>query len=63
MTDEKSRQASVVPSITFLMVVIVTTFFLNLATDLNWWVRVLIAVVLAGVAGAVSLAWTGRRRR
>lgn len=63
MTDERPRQASVVPSITFLLVVIVATFFLNLATDLNWWARVLIAVALAGVVAAVPLAWTGRRRR
>ncbi|WP_110240227.1 hypothetical protein [Nocardioides gilvus] len=63
MTDERPRQASVVPSITFLMVVIVVTFFLDLTTDLDWWARVLVAVLLAGVAGAVALLWTGRRRR
>lgn len=63
MTDERPRQASVVPSITFLMVVIVATFFLDIATDLPWWARVLAGVALAGVAGAVALLWTGRRRR
>lgn len=63
MTDERPRQASVVPSITFLMVVIVTTFFLDIATDLPWWARVLAGVALAGVVGAVALLWTGRRRR
>lgn len=63
MTDERPRQASVVPSVTFLMVVIVVTFFLDLTTDLAWWARVLAGVALAGVAGAASLVWTGRRRR
>lgn len=62
MTDERPRQASVVPSITFLMVVVVATFFLNLATDLDWWARILVAVVLGAAAGAVSQLWTGRQR-
>lgn len=63
MTSERPRQASVVPSITFLMVVIVTVFFLNLATDLDWWLRVLVSVALGAAAGAVAQVWTGRPRR
>lgn len=63
MTTERPRQASVVPSIIFLMVVIVATFFLNLFTDLDWWARVLVAVALAAGVATVGMLWTGRRRR